>query len=291
MFSSQPNVAASEFPVGKTPCSTPDGDPVILMCPPAFFTVSYAINPWMEEAPPCDTALAKQQWDTLYDTVLNTAGAHVELLEPVAELPDLVFTANAAFVYEDTAVIARYKHPERQPEEEVCADWFAHQGFQVFRMPNELPFEGAGDALIWNNRILAGYGTRTALESHALLSQAIGLPVVSLELTNPCFYHIDVCLCPLADGSLIYAPSTFTVEGLARLEAEVPPDKRILVSAAEAARFACNAVNINDKIILNQGSPDLVAALKSRGFQVIPVNLSEFLKAGGSAKCLSLRVG
>lgn len=291
MSPSQPDIAASTFPVGKTPCSTPDGDPVILMCPPAFFTVSYAINPWMEEAPPCDTALAKQQWDTLYDIVLNTAGAHVELLEPVAELPDLVFTANAAFVYEDTAVIARYKHPERQPEEELCADWFAHQGFQVFRMPNELPFEGAGDALIWNNCILAGYGTRTALESHTLLSQATGLPVISLELTNPRFYHIDVCLCPLADGSLVYAPSTFTVEGLARLEAEVPPDKRIPVSAAEAARFACNAVNINDKIILNQGSPDLVATLKTRGFQVIPVNLSEFLKAGGSAKCLSLRVG
>jgi N-dimethylarginine dimethylaminohydrolase len=277
-------------PVGATPFSA-SGQPTILMCPPTYFTVAYAINPWMVEAPPCDTDLAKKQWEALYNAITRQAGAQVELLEPVEGLPDLVFTANAAFVYNKTAVIARYKHPERQPEEPVCAAWFEQHGFDVVRMPNHIPFEGAGDALIWEDRVFAGYKTRTDIASHSLLTAATGLPVLSMELISDRFYHIDVCLCPLADGHLIYSPDAFDEYGLAVIEANVPPEKRIPVTRDEAARFACNAVNINDTILFNQGSSQLMDDLKARGFQVIPVDLSEFLKAGGSSKCLTLRIG
>lgn len=277
-------------PVGQTPFSKAD-HATILMCPPTYFTVAYAINPWMEEAAPCDTDLAKKQWESLYKAITEQAGASVEILDPVDGLPDLVFTANAAVVYNDTAVIARYKHPERQPEENVCADWFAKHGFNVVRMPDNIPFEGAGDALLWEDRVFAGYKTRTDIASHSLLTAATGLPVLSMELINPRFYHIDVCLCPLADGSLIYSPDAFDEYGNAVLEANIPPEKRIPVSAEEAARFACNAVNIYDTVIFNQGSTQLADTLKARGFNVIQVDLSEFLKAGGSSKCLTLRIG
>jgi N-dimethylarginine dimethylaminohydrolase len=259
------------------------------MCPPHYFTVAYAINPWMAEAPPCDVELARVQWERFRETILKT-GARVEILEPVDGLPDLVFTANAAVVYGRKAVIARYKHIERQPEEPVSAAWFAQKGFEVVRLPDDAPLEGAGDALIGEGRIFAGYGVRSALAAHALLSEAVGLPVVSLELTNPRYYHIDVCLCPLSDGSLIYAPSTFTPEGVALIEKHVPPARRIPIPPEEAARFACNAVNINETVILHQGSPGLTKTLRERGFEVVAVDLGEFLKAGGSAKCLSLRV-
>lgn len=282
--------APCSSPVGATPFSTSDGSPAILMCPPRYFTVAYAINPWMAEAPPCDVELARVQWDCLYEAMIRKAGARVELLEPVEGLPDLVFTANAAFIYGRKAVIARYKHVERQPEESICAAWFAQKGFDVVRMPDDTPFEGAGDALIGESLVFAGYGVRSALASHALLSEAVGLPVVSLELTNPRYYHIDVCLCPLSDGSLIYAPDTFTPDGLALIEKHVPPAKRIPVLPEEAARFACNAVNINETVILHQGSSRLTETLQERGFQVVAVDLGEFLKAGGSAKCLSLRI-
>lgn len=276
-------------PVGTTPLSK-DGRPVILMCPPDYFTLAYAINPWMENASPCDEDLAKRQWENLHQAI-RQAGADVVLMDPVDGLPDLVFTANAAFVRDNTAVIAHYKYPERRPEEPFCAEWFAGHGFNVVRMPENIFFEGAGDALTWQDRVFAGYKTRTDIASHNLLTAATGLPVLSLELTDPRFYHVDVCLCPLADGHLIYSPNAFDEYGNAVIEANVPPDKRIPVSREEATLFACNAVNINETVIFNRGSEQLADTLKSRGFKPVQVDLSEFLKSGGSAKCLTLRVG
>lgn len=281
-------------PVGTTPLAKA-GTPTILMCPPTYYTVEYAINPWMEDAAPCDKALAQRQWETLYKAITEQAGAEVLLMDPVDGLPDLVFTANAAFVYNDTAVIAHYKFPERRGEEPYCADWFRKHGFKVVQLPENIFFEGAGDALVYDDgdltRVFAGYKTRTDIASHSLLTSATQLPVLSLELINPRFYHVDVCMCPLADGHLIYSPDSFDEYGNTVIEANVPPEKRIPVTAEEAARFACNAVNVNETVIFNQGSTQLTDALKARGFNVIPVDLSEFLKSGGSSKCLTLRVG
>lgn len=284
------NQRFNPLPVGNTPFSG-KGKPTILMCPPTYFTVAYAINPWMQEAEPCDENLAKHQWETLYKTITEQAGADVALLTPEPGVPDLVFTANAAFVYNDTAVIAHYKHPERRAEEPICVKWFEENGFKAVQMPDHIFFEGAGDALIWQDRVFAGYKTRTDIASHSLLTAATDLPVLSMELINERYYHIDVCLCPLQDGHLIYSPDSFDEYGRAVIEANVPAKKLIPVSPEEAARFACNAVNIGDTVIFNQGSPELTKDLQDRGFQVLSVDLSEFLKAGGSSKCLTLRIG
>lgn len=282
-------------PVGKTPLTDAQGKAKILMCPPDYFTVTYAINPWMSEAVDsgnlCNVELAKKQWDTLYQTITEKAGADVLIQPPVDGLPDLVFTANAALVYENKAIIAHYKFEERQGEEAHDVAWFKANGFDVTEMPRGIYFEGAGDALIYDGRVFAGYKTRTDIASHNLISTTTGLPVMSLELGHAKYYHIDVCLCPLPNGYLIYAPSSFDEYGLAVIEANVPPQKRIQVDPDEAARFACNAVSINEYIIFNEGSSKLADALREKGFCPLQVNLSEFLKAGGSAKCLTLRVG
>ncbi len=265
--------------------------PKILMCPPDYFTVEYAINPWMKEAGPCDTEKAKKQWEALYNAISKEAGAEVHLMKPVPGLPDLVFTANAAFVHGDKAIIAHYKHEERQGEEPHCEQWFREHGYQTFTMPRGIYFEGAGDALLWQDRVFAGYKTRTDLASHSFITAETGLPVLSLELINQRFYHIDVCICPLYDGHFIYYPEAFDEYGRSVIQANVPADKLIPVTAEEAAKFACNTVNINDTVIFNQGSNRLAEELKQRGFNVIQLDLSEFLKSGGSSKCLTLRIG
>ncbi|MDX2085817.1 MAG: arginine deiminase-related protein [Candidatus Melainabacteria bacterium] len=269
--------------------------PTILMCPPDYFTVSYAINPWMSVDRPCDVGLAKQQWLTLRDTLREKAGADILEMPAVPDLPDLVFTANAAFVYQRLAVIARYKYPERQGEEPYAEAWFRENGYAVHTLPRHTPFEGAGDALIWKDethepRVFAGYRTRTDIAAHSLLSSQVGLPVLSLELVDPRFYHVDVCLCPLETGDLIYYPGAFDEYGRTVIEANVPAHRLIPVSAEDAAMFACNAVSVGDAVVLNQAATGLIELLKARGLRVFPVDLSEFIKAGGSAKCLTLRV-
>ncbi|MBT9588927.1 hypothetical protein IV102_36675 [bacterium] len=263
--------------------------PHLLMSPPDHFEVFYAINPWMDVQQPVDRQLARRQWDSLVEALQQKAGALVSLVDSVEGLPDLVFTANAAFVQGHKAILASFKNVERQPEQAHYQRWLSDHGFEVVLPP--VPFEGAGDALMYDGRlVLAGYRQRTEVTAHQLISQQFGLPVLSLELPTAHFYHIDVCLCPLEGGHLLYYPGAFDEYGLRVIEANVPEEKRLATTAQEARNFACNAVQVGRVVLAHQLSARLTEALRRRGFEVISLDLSEFLKAGGSAKCLTLRL-
>jgi N-dimethylarginine dimethylaminohydrolase len=109
-----------------------------------------------------------------------------------------------------------------------------------------------------------------------------------LELIDPRFYHLDTCFCPLDENSAIYYPGAFDEYGRSVLLDRIP--HLIEVSAAEAVSFSCNAVVVGHSVVLNEGAPKLARSLVDAGFGVRPVKLTEFIKAGGSAKCLTLRL-
>ncbi len=272
------------YPLGKD-----DNHPSILMCPPDYFTVDYAINPWMQGVGEVDVELAKQQWQTLYDTI-EQAGAKMYTMTPQPGLPDLVFTANAAFVYGDKAVTAHYRHKERQGEEPFAQAWFKEHGYDVTVLPDHIHFEGSGDALIWKDRVFSGYKMRSDIAAHSYLSAASGLPVMSLELSDPKFYHVDVCFCPLNDDYLLWFPGAFDEYGRSVIEANVPEEKRIAVTAEEANTFVCNAVNVGKTVIFNTAPQRVKDELSAKGFTPIDIDMSEFIKAGGSCKCLTVRL-
>ncbi|WNC52308.1 MULTISPECIES: TIGR00300 family protein [unclassified Thermosynechococcus] len=262
-----------------------------LMCPPTHYEVDYVINPWMEgNIHKSSRDRAQEQWQKLYE-IIHTR-ATVDLIEPQPGWPDMVFTANAGLVLGDRVVLSRFYHPERQGEEPYFKAWFESQGYQVFELPKQLPFEGAGDALLdregrW---LWAGYGFRSELDSHAYLAKWLDIEVLSLRLMDERFYHLDTCFCPLTDGYLLYYPPAFDAYSNRLIELRVPADKRIAVKEADAVNFACNAVNIDRTVILNCASQELKSALAQVGFEVVETPLTEFLKAGGAAKCLTLRV-
>ena len=263
----------------------------ILMCAPHHYEVDYVINPWMEgNIHRSSRDRAQAQWHQLYEIL--KAHAAVKLVEPHPGWPDMVFTANAGLVLGDTVVLSRFFHPERQGEEPYFEQWFADQGFTVKILPKSLPFEGAGDALLdrAGELLWAGYGFRTELDSHPYLAQWLDVEVLSLRLIDRRFYHLDTCFCPLTDGYLLYYPPAFDTYSNHLIERRVPAEKRIAVEEVDAVNFACNAVNVDRTIVLNQASDQLKGLLNARGFQVIETPLTEFLKAGGAAKCLTLRV-
>ncbi|MFQ5634091.1 MAG: dimethylarginine dimethylaminohydrolase family protein [Gammaproteobacteria bacterium] len=270
---------------------TRTGRQTVLMCPPDHFSVDYVINPWMAgNEGMLDRDRARAQWQALRDEL--GAVADIELLEPQPELPDLVFTANAGFVAGDRAVPSHFMPQERRPEEAYLKQWFAARGFDLRVLPDDVGFEGAGDCLIdragpW---LWTGYGFRTEIVAHAFLADWFDREVVSIRLVDSRFYHIDTCLCPLAGGYLLYFPDAFDADSIAAIEARVPAPKRLCVSAEDAGNFACNAVNIDRHIFGHRFSAALKARLGEAGFEVREVALSEFLKAGGSAKCLTLRL-
>ncbi|MGO4516104.1 dimethylarginine dimethylaminohydrolase family protein [Terriglobus sp. 2YAB30_2] len=265
--------------------------PALLMCPPRFYDVSYVINPWMRgNLGKASLSLAMQQWQKLCRVLSGMA--HVLLVEPVAGSPDMVFTANAGLAHAGIVVISSFYYPERQNEETHFRRWFTDAGYRVADLPREIPFEGEGDALFSSNglRLWVGYGYRTRESSHAILRDLWAIEVAGLHLVDPRFYHLDTCFAPLKDGSLLYFPPAFDKTSVARIEAYYPPAQRIVISEEDAMSFACNAVNIGKTIVLNRISSELECKLKVRGFQVIQVELSEFLKAGGAAKCLVMQL-
>jgi lysine-ketoglutarate reductase/saccharopine dehydrogenase-like protein (TIGR00300 family) len=267
------------------------GESRFLMCPPTHYDVDYVINPWMEgNVHRSAKAVAAAQWQQLQEVLAGHA--RVEQLQPQPGLPDLVFTANAGVVVDDSVVLARFFHPERQGEEPWFQQWFESQGYRVTLLPADLPFEGAGDALLDRSGgwLWAGYGFRSELAAHPLLAEALAVEVLSLRLMDERFYHLDTCFCPLSDGTLLYYPPAFDFYSNRLIETRVPAAKRLVVGEADALAFACNAVNVGRSVILNQASAGLRHQLQTRGYDVVETPLSEFLKAGGAAKCLTLRL-
>ncbi len=263
----------------------------ILMCAPHHYDVDYVINPWMEgNIHRSNRDRAEAQWNGLYQ-VLQTY-ANIDLIEPRQGWPDMVFTANAGLILGNKVVLSRFFHPERQGEEPYFQEWFESNGYQVCLLPQHLPFEGAGDALIdrSDGLLWAGYGFRSQLDAHPYLAKWLNVEVRSLRLIDRRFYHLDTCFCPLTDGYLLYYPAAFDTYSNHLIELRVPAAKRIAIGEEDAINFACNTVNIDRVMVINKVSDNLKQTLEEHGFTVIETPLSEFLKAGGAAKCLTMRV-
>lgn len=261
--------------------------PHILMCPPDYYGIEYEINAWMSRERQADPRIALEQWTALYQILVHQ-GVHVSLVEPVEGLPDLVFTANAAMMYRGRAILSRFRHPQRQGEEPHFARWFEEHGYPVVWLPSTRYFEGAGDALFAGETLIAGYLTRSDARSAQLVGELIDCRVIAVELVDGHYYHLDTCFCPLSETEAIYYPGAFDEYGRKALHSVVP--ELIPVEEEEARSFACNAVVVGKTVITNVGCPELHADLKIRGYTAIETPLGEFVKAGGSAKCLTLRL-
>jgi N-dimethylarginine dimethylaminohydrolase len=261
--------------------------PRILMCEPEYYGIEYEINPWMNRQVRSDPDESRRQWWRLHD-VLRDLGVTIARLDPVPGLPDLVFTANAGLVFHKTFISSRFRHSVRQGETPVFERWASAHGFEVVTLPPRYHFEGAGDALFCGEALFAGYRFRSDARSHQWVGERLGIAVLPLELVDPRFYHLDTCFCPLSEDEAIYYPGAFDDYGRSVLQDRIP--NLLEVSAEEAVSFSCNAVVVGKTVILNDGAPKLARALQDWGYEVRPLRLSEFIKAGGSAKCLTLRI-
>jgi N-dimethylarginine dimethylaminohydrolase len=260
----------------------------LLVCPPDYFRIAYEINPWMRRANRVDPTRARRQWEALMATLEKEVGVTLERMTPVPDQPDLVFTANAGSVLGRRAVPSRFRHPERQGEERHFEAWFRDHGYEVHRLEEGLYFEGAGDLLGLPELWCGGYRQRSDIRSYVRLSEIFGREIIPVELVDPRFYHLDTCFCPLSGGELLYYPPAFDEYARTVIADRVPADRRLVVPEAEALRFACNAVCVGRDVVLPTGCPETVRWLAGRGYRPRPVELDEFMKAGGSAKCLTL---
>jgi N-dimethylarginine dimethylaminohydrolase len=256
-----------------------------LMCRPDHFAVTYAINPWMRPDLPVDRARALAQWDVLHRTYLDL-GHRVDLLDPLPGLPDMVYAANGATVVDGRVLGARFRHPERAAEAAAHAAWFRADGFPV--VEPEYVNEGEGDLLVMGDLVLAGSGFRTDPRAHAEAARVLGRPVVSLQLADPRFYHLDTAVAVLDDHTVAWLPEAFTPASRAVLRERFPD--AVVACPADAAVLGLNAVSDGRHVVLPAAAAGLAEALADRGFVPVPVDLSELLLGDGGPKCCTLEV-
>lgn len=256
-----------------------------LMCRPTYFAVEYAINPWMDPSRPVDRDLAIAQWEQLRQTYLDL-GHTVEEIEPLPGLPDMVFAANGATVVDGRALAVQFREPQRADEAPAYRNWLEQAGFPVHEAKHVN--EGEGDFLVVGDYLLAGTGFRTAHAAHAHAQEIFGRPVITLQLVDPCFYHLDTALAVIDDRTIAYLPEAFTPGSQAVLRRLFPD--AIEASLADAAAFGLNAVSDGLHVVLPVQAERLAATLRERGYRPVGVDLSELRKAGGGAKCCTLEL-
>jgi N-dimethylarginine dimethylaminohydrolase len=257
-----------------------------LMCPPEHFAVEYAINPWMNPDEPVDVALAMRQWQQLGE-VFASLGHTVQTITPEPGLPDMVFAANGATVIDGKVLGARFRHPERHPEAEAYLNWFRRQGYAQIR-ESAVVNEGEGDIVFAGRAILAGHGFRTEAAVRDELTEFYGLPVISLRLVDPRFYHLDTALVVLDSATAAYYPAAFDDAGRAALTSHFA--ELIEVKDEDAEVLGLNAISDGRNVVLPEQATSMIAQLAAAGFEPVGVDLSELRKAGGGPKCCTLEL-
>jgi len=270
----------------------------VLMCPPDHYEVRDERNPFSAgQSGRVNPRLAHKQWVELHDALV-AAGLEVALVPATAGLADMVFCAHQTFVgltgkMERLCVLGSMRYSSRRREVAAFDGWFREAGYRVTALKDQgLTFEGAGDALWHPGRrlIWGGCGFRSDAAAYDELARLFATPVVLLKLVNERFPHLDTCFCPLTQEAVLIYPSAFDAASLELIFRLFPVI--ITASEVEAVRqLACNAAVIGGKTALMQsGASNAARHVAAMGLEVVPVDVSEFIKGGGGVHALKMFV-
>jgi len=270
----------------------------LLMCPPTFFEVVDIKNYFMRgQIGKVDKAKAQDQWQLYYE-LLCSLGLNIDLIEPIKGLEDMTFTANSGVVWQEPEQSPRFLasnmlHPKRQFETRFFVNWFRQNGHKVEKLSNpNIFFEGGGDAVWYPDKMLlfGGYGQRTEIKAYSEMNRRWNIPIVLLELVSEEFYHLDTCFCILDSDTVLFCPEAFSYNGVCLIESIF--SNKIELSKEQAKNFFAGNCFVPKPrtVVLQKGDNITTTRLKNEGFNVIPIDLSEFIKSGGNATCLKLNI-
>ncbi len=260
----------------------------ILMCRPTYYRVDYSINPWMQIGS-VDLELAKQQWQALV-TQYEQLGVRVSFIDQEKNYPDMVFAADQAVaIDEKTMLLSRFTYPERHGETAFYKQWYESNGYTVKQLPEEMNFEGCGELQRWRDQLFIGTGFRTGRKAARLVGKLCEKEVHVLELVDSSFYHLDTCFMVLNDQTVFYYPPAFSDHSIAQLQQLVP--NLVSLDDHDVLKFFANSVVVGSTVLMQKGSIEAPKQLKKLGYTVKEIDVSEFIKAGGGAHCLTGELG
>lgn len=258
-----------------------------LMCSPMHFGVNYEINPWMSLENKVNRQEALTCWQKLHHYVIRSGG-YVEYMSPAENYPDLVFTANAGLARGNKVVLSNFKYKERQGESLMFRSRFRVLDYEIYELPRNMNFEGAGDALFAGDKLFAGFGFRSDKIAYTRISELLDIKsIIFCELIDPRFYHLDTCFCPLNADHALFFPDAFHENSILRMKEFI---NLIPVTVEDALKFACNSVILDKTVLMPMGTSMAKLVVESLGFTVIEFEMDEFIKAGGACKCLTLQL-
>lgn len=262
----------------------------ILVCDPSHYCINYEINPWMNRSNNAEKNISFEQWALLIDK-LKRLGVDVVNINPVENLPDMVFTANSGVLLNNSVLLSNFKFKERQQEKQYFKNWFLNYGYRIIELPDGICFEGAGDCLVKDDVVFMGHGFRTDKEAYNDIIWDgyfdLQYNAFKIKLINPYFYHLDTCFCPLNKNQILLYPGAIDKNDLLSLRKRF---EILSVAEEDAKKFACNAILIDDNIIIPKGCDETKDILTQNYYIVHELEMSEFIKAGGACKCLTVEI-
>jgi len=232
---------------------------------------------------------AKKQWSYL-KTFLAGLGAEIKFIQPHADFPDMVFTANAGVVHNNRVVLSNFKHLERRGEKEHFKKWFLDNGYEVHELRQDFIFEGRGDCFVYKNHLIGGFGQRSQKQAIVEAAKILSLTPVAVELVDPRYYHLDTCMSIIDPhkGLAIYNPEAFDADFkdiMSSIDLNL-----IAVNKKESQNFACNSISFMGAVMMPASSEKIGRELERHGHIPAPMDMSEFMKSGGACRCLVLEI-
>lgn len=247
------------------------------------FSVEFEINPYMHKVIQPDWGLAVTEHDAIV-TAHQEAGRTIERIPTVSGCPDMVYTANAALVHGNRAIVSRLP-AEREPELPHYRRWFLDNDFDILDAP--YTFSGQGDSLAFGQRLFAGSGWRTDQAMHPVIADFLGYEIVPVRTTSDRWYDIDLAIAVITPETIAWCPSAFDAQSR-RTIADLPGVELIEVGLDEAECFALNLVSDTETVTMTTGAPRLAGALRDHGYRVVELRTEELKKGGGGVRCTAL---
>ncbi|HEX7739300.1 MAG TPA: arginine deiminase family protein [Marmoricola sp.] len=261
-----------------------------VMVPPEHFRIDYAINPFMDTSVQPDRARVREEYAAIV-AAIEAAGGEVVEVEQRPDAPDMVYAMNLGFFVESDrgpgVVLSHMRYPERRMETASTSAWAVEHGYRQWRIGRDgigAHFE-SGDAFAWRGDLVVGHGFRTDELAVKHLATDLGVTAHGIRITHPGMYHLDLSFCPLDDSRAIVCPEAYDSASATRLLGLIP--EPLVISEAEAMTFCANSVVVGTTVIMPACPARVRAQLETWGFEVVVVEVPEYLKGGGAIRCLT----
>jgi arginine dihydrolase len=255
----------------------------VLMCKPLYFeTLDYVINPWMKPGTIMQKK-AMREWQHLVH-IYKKRKIIVEVIDQQRGSPDMVFAADQGILQGKTVLLSRFWCDERKKETGHYRKWFEEHGYTIIYLPENICFEGNGDAAFWNDKFFIGIGYRADKKTCKAVGKLLDVEVIPLEIVDPKFYHLDVGFFSLDHETAFYYPPAFSKKSRGVLKKLVP--NLVELSDDEAYGFCANSIVINHQVI-HQKNKTFCDKLNKFGYSSIQIDAGEFMKSGGGIHCLT----